>query len=62
MYEKYKTEPSDAGRKRLYEQFADRLNYLESNLAASVNFSRDFEDENYKFNALRTKLIKRGVI
>ena len=62
MYEKYKIEPKDAGRKRLYEQFSERLNYLESNLSASVNFSRDRNDANHRFNKLRDKLIRRGVI
>ena len=62
MYEKYKSEPKDAGRKSLYQQFADRLDYLESNLASSINYLRDYQDENYKYNRLRTKLIKRGII
>ena len=62
MSKNIKSASIDAGRKRLYERFSDRLFALELNLGNSVRFSRDLDDDNYRFNKLRTKLIEKGMI
>ena len=61
MYEKYKNNPTDSGKKRLYEDFAERVREIEENLGSEINYSRDFTD-NHRYLWLRTKLIKRGKI
>ena len=52
---------SDPKYKRLYQRFDSEMRRLESNLGCSVNFDKDFSD-NYKYNYLRDRLRKRGVI
>ena len=47
---------------KLKQRFDTRISEIERNLGAGINFSRDYQDENYKYNYLRTKLIERGVI
>ena len=48
--------------KRLKERFDNREMELQKGYGAVINFQRDIDDENYKFNHLRTKLIERGII
>lgn len=62
IFDKKKIEKlNDPKYKRLYEDFSTKLDDIQSNLGALVNINKDFTD-NHKFNALRAKLIKRGII
>ena len=44
--------------KRLYIRFIDRINEIEINMGANINYNKDFTD-NHRYNKLRTKLIAK---
>ena len=48
--------------KQLKRKFITRILEIERYIGANKNYEADYQDDNYKYNKLRTKLIKHGVI
>ena len=44
---------------RLYKRFRERIDEIQSYIAANVYYNRDIQDERYKYNYLRTRLIEQ---
>ena len=45
--------------KRLHETFMDRLDEIQTYIGANVYYNRDIQNDNHKYNKLRTKLIEQ---
>ena len=43
--------------KKHYNEVVDRVTELQQNIGAGMNINRDIQDDRYKYNNLRTKLI-----
>lgn len=45
--------------KRLYKRFNDRINEIKRNLGAGMNYNKDYQDDNHKYNYIRNNLWKK---
>ena len=53
---------TDGRTKEPYRQLINKKHNIERYIGANKYYEMDYQDENYKYNKLRTKLIKKGVI
>ena len=45
--------------RRAQKRLVERIYDIEANIGANMNYNRDIQDDNYRYNKLRTKVIAK---